>query len=60
MILDRTDFRDVYVQPAAHDAGTSIGAVLDVQHQELKIPVLLKCDMFTTAHRIPTMRFFLN
>jgi carbamoyltransferase len=38
MIFERTDFRDVYVQPAAHDAGTSIGAALYVQHQELKQP----------------------
>jgi carbamoyltransferase len=38
MIFERTNFRDVYVQPAAHDAGTSIGAALYVQHQELKIP----------------------
>jgi len=38
MILERTNFRDVYVQPAAHDAGTSIGAALYVQHQELKLP----------------------
>jgi carbamoyltransferase len=35
MIWDRTDFRDVYVQPAAHDAGTSVGAALYVQHQVL-------------------------
>ncbi len=38
MIFERTNFREVYVQPAAHDAGTSIGAVLYVQHQELKLP----------------------
>jgi len=38
MIFERTNFRDVYVQPAAHDAGTSIGAALYVQHQELKRP----------------------
>jgi carbamoyltransferase len=38
MIFERTNFRDVYVQPAAHDAGTSIGAALYVQHQELKQP----------------------
>ena len=38
MIFDRTSFRDVYVQPAAHDAGTSIGAALYVQHQILKQP----------------------
>lgn len=35
MIFDRTGFRDLYVQPAAHDAGTSIGAALYVQHQVL-------------------------
>src|SRR6266478_4971003 len=38
MIFQRTNFRDLYVQPAAHDAGTSIGAALYVQHQELKLP----------------------
>jgi len=38
MIFERTDFRDVYIQPAAHDAGTSIGAALYVQHQILKRP----------------------
>ncbi|MDP9162171.1 MAG: carbamoyltransferase [Acidobacteriota bacterium] len=38
MILDRTDFSDIYVQPAANDAGTAIGAALYVQHQELKLP----------------------
>jgi carbamoyltransferase len=38
MIFERTNFRDVYIQPAAHDAGTSIGAALYVQHQELKMP----------------------
>jgi len=38
MIFDRTNFRDVYVQPAAHDAGTSIGAALYVQHEELNLP----------------------
>ncbi len=38
MIFERTNFRDVYVQPAAHDAGTSIGAALYVQHQELNVP----------------------
>jgi len=38
MIFERTDFRDVYVQPAAHDAGTSIGAALYVQHEILKQP----------------------
>ena len=38
MIFEKTDFRDVYVQPAAHDAGTSIGAALYVQHQVLNQP----------------------
>ena len=38
MIFERTNFRDVYVQPAANDAGTAIGAALYVQHQELNLP----------------------
>ncbi|HWQ52569.1 MAG TPA: carbamoyltransferase C-terminal domain-containing protein [Bryobacteraceae bacterium] len=37
-IFDMTPFRDLYVQPAAHDAGTSIGAALYVQHQVLGMP----------------------
>lgn len=36
MIFQRSPFRDVYVQPAAHDAGTSIGAALYVAHQVLR------------------------
>jgi len=38
MIFEKTDFGDVYVQPAAHDAGTAIGAALYVQHQVLNQP----------------------
>jgi carbamoyltransferase len=38
MIFEKTDFREVYVQPAAHDAGTAIGAALYVQHQVLNQP----------------------
>lgn len=38
MIFERSDFRDVYVQPAAHDAGTAIGAALYVQHEKLRRP----------------------
>ena len=38
MIFERTPFEDVYIQPAAHDAGTSIGAALHVWHQVLKQP----------------------
>jgi carbamoyltransferase len=37
-IFERTDFQNVYIQPAAHDAGTSIGAALYVQHQVLRQP----------------------
>jgi carbamoyltransferase len=37
-LFENTPFRDVYVQPAAHDAGTSIGAALYVQHQVLGRP----------------------
>jgi carbamoyltransferase len=38
MIFERTPFRDLYIQPAAHDAGTSIGAALYVWHQVLDNP----------------------
>jgi carbamoyltransferase len=38
MVFEKTDFRDIYIQPAAHDAGTSIGAALYVQHQILNQP----------------------
>jgi carbamoyltransferase len=38
MIFERTPFKDVYIQPAAHDAGTSIGAALHVWHQVLHRP----------------------
>lgn len=37
-IFEQTLFREVYVQPAAHDAGTSIGAALYVWHQVLGNP----------------------
>lgn len=37
-VFEKTGFRDVYVQPAAHDAGTSIGAALYVWHQVLGRP----------------------
>lgn len=36
MIRTETPFRNVYIQPAANDAGTSIGAALYVQHQKLR------------------------
>lgn len=37
-LFENTPFSDVYIQPAAHDAGTSIGAALYVQHQILGRP----------------------
>jgi carbamoyltransferase len=44
-IFHKTDFQNVYVQPAAHDAGTSIGAALHLQHQ-----VLLRPRSFVMRH----------
>ena len=38
MLFERTPFEDVYIQPAAHDAGTAIGAALHVWHEVLKQP----------------------
>lgn len=37
-IFENTPFERVYVQPAANDSGTSIGAALYVQHQVLGAP----------------------
>jgi len=37
-IFERTDFQDVWIQPAASDAGTSLGAALYVWHQLLGRP----------------------
>lgn len=37
-ILDRTPFRELFVQPAAGDNGTSVGAALWVAHQVLNQP----------------------
>jgi carbamoyltransferase len=37
-LFDHTDVRDVYIQAAAGDAGTSLGAALWVQHAELGAP----------------------
>lgn len=37
-ILDRTPFGELFVQPAAGDNGTSIGAALWVEHQILRQP----------------------
>jgi carbamoyltransferase len=37
-IFEKTPFRELYIQPAANDSGTSIGAALYVWHQILKQP----------------------
>jgi carbamoyltransferase len=37
-IFEETPFRDVYIQPAAHDGGTSVGAAFHVWHHELGHP----------------------
>lgn len=37
-IFEKTPFREVYIQAASHDAGTSIGAALYVSHQILNRP----------------------
>lgn len=37
-ILDHTEFRELFVQPAAGDNGTSLGAALWVEHQILSRP----------------------
>ncbi len=37
-ILDETDFKNIYIQPAANDAGTSLGSSYLIYHQYLKQP----------------------
>jgi carbamoyltransferase len=37
-VFEKTPFQEIYIQAAAHDAGTSIGAALYVSHQVLKRP----------------------
>src|SRR3954447_23557792 len=37
-ILDETPFTDLYIQPAAYEGGTSVGAAAYVQHHELGMP----------------------
>src|SRR4051794_32441461 len=37
-IFDETPFTDLYIQPAAYDGGTSVGAAAYVQHHELGAP----------------------
>ena len=37
-ILRQTPFREVYIPPAGHDAGTATGAALYVLHQILQLP----------------------
>ncbi|MDH4346929.1 MAG: carbamoyltransferase, partial [Thermoleophilia bacterium] len=37
-IFDETPFTDLYIQPAAYDGGTSVGAALHVQHAKLGAP----------------------
>ena len=37
-ILDRTRFENIFVQPAAYDSGTAMGAAYLIHHQHLKGP----------------------
>ena len=43
-IFDRTPFKDIYIQPAAGDAGLAIGAALYVYHQVLGYPRKFSMD----------------
>ena len=45
-----TKFKNVFVPPAGHDAGTSIGSALYLQHQELNLPrPIFKNQAYTGA-----------
>ena len=41
-----TKFKNVFVPPAGHDAGTSIGSALYLQHQELNLPRPIFCKTY--------------
>jgi carbamoyltransferase len=43
-ILDETPFTDLYIQPAAYDGGTSVGAAAFVEHQKLGRPRVFAMD----------------
>lgn len=47
MILDRTPFKEVFIQPAAHDGGTSLGAAMLLYHASK--PAKTKYVMSTAA-----------
>jgi carbamoyltransferase len=51
-IFEKTPFRDLYIQAASNDAGTSIGAALYVWHQVLRQPrsFVMKNAYYGSAH----------
>src|SRR5205085_7445915 len=47
-ILPETGFEDIYIQPAAGDAGTSLGVCYYIYHQMLKCPrSFVMSDVYT-------------
>ena len=50
-ISSNTPFKNVFVPPAGHDAGTSVGSALYLQHQILNMPrPIYKNQPYTGAH----------
>ena len=43
-IREHTPFEQIYIQPAAGDNGTALGAALSVQHQRLRMPRTFTMD----------------
>jgi len=43
-IYNKTPFKNIYIPPAAHDAGGAIGAAFYLWHQKLKMPRNFKMD----------------
>lgn len=50
-ILRNTPFKQIYIPPAGHDAGTATGAALYVQHQVLNMPRNFKPQTAYTGSR---------
>lgn len=50
-ILPQTEYENIYIQPAAHDAGTALGAAYYIYHQLLGKP---RCFQMTSSYTGPS------
>jgi carbamoyltransferase len=55
-ITDETPFTDLYIQPAAYDGGTSVGAAYHVLHAKLGAPRSFRMDHASWGPEYPAER----